>query len=441
MKNSNQLKLERAAKRTAMRAMIATAKAEKREFNPTEETTYDALKAEYDAFEGKIARAAEMEQMEATEAIQRSTPVSGTGYAPGPAGGEKREKAKAKRAYSIVRALNLKAEGRALDGLEAEMHQEANKEVQERGHSLSGVGVPSFIFEKRADLVAGSGAADGATVETSVGGLIPILRPKMKVESLGAQVLTGLTGNINFPKQDGASVAVWEGETDANAQSDATFATLGISPNRLGMFTQFSKQLLAQSTISVENLVRNDLETGIRLAVDAAAINGSGSGNQPTGILNTSGIGNVAMGTNGGVPTRNALIDLEAAIAAADGDEGTMGFLTTPGIRGKLRKTATDAGSGLFIWGEQNNTLLGYRAEVSNQSPSDLVKGTASDAHSIILGDWSKMILANWAGYDLVVDPYTLATTGMVKVTANSWWDILVRYPKAFAAIKDALVA
>lgn len=433
-----ELQEQRAAKKAQMRTLINTAKAEKREFTDNESTQYDALKAEYDAFEAKIARAKSVEELEARETAIPSNKATGQ---PGPAGGEQRELKKIRKNFSIARAIRLRSEGRALDGIEKEMHEEAAKEVAERGQSLQGIGVPSIMVEKRADLVAGTDAAGGYTVETEVGGLLPILRPKMKVEQLGATVLTGLRGNINFPKQNAASVAVWEGETDDNAQSDAAFGVVGVSPKRLGMFTQFSKQLLAQGTISVENFVRMDLETGIKLAVDKAAINGSGASGEPTGLLNTSGIGDVAMGTNGGNPTRDVLVDLESAIAANDADDGTLAFLTTPGIRGKLRKTKTDTGSGLFVWGEQSNTLLGYNAAVSTQVPSNLTKGTETAAHAILFGDWRQLLLANWAGFDLVVDPYTLANKAMVKVVANSWWDIMVRYPKAFAAIKDATVS
>jgi HK97 family phage major capsid protein len=354
--------------------------------------------------------------------------------------GEKREKEKIKRKYSLTRAIHLLANQRKLDGIELEMHQEAVKEVQDRGGAIGGLGVPSLMFEKRADLVAGTDTAGGHTVPTSTESLIPILRPRMRVESLGATVLSGLSGNLDFPKQDGASVAVWEGETDENAQSDATFKKLTMSPKRVGAFTKFSKQLLAQSSISVENFVRNDLEIAIALAVDAAAINGSGAGNQPTGLLNTTGIGSVAIGANGGAATRNQLVDLESAIAAENADEGVLAFLTTPGVRGALRKTKTDAGSGIFVWGEMANTLLGYNAQVSTQVPSNLTKGSGTNLHAMLFGDFSKLVLGNWAGLDIVIDPYTLATQAMVKVTVNSWWDIMVRYPKAFSAIKDIAV-
>ena len=96
---------------------------------------------------------------------------------------------------------------------------------------------------------------------------------------------------------------MWEGENTDNDQSDVTFDTVTLSPKRLGSFVIIGKQLIAQSSISIENLVRSRMNFSIAKAVDTAAINGSGSSNQPLGILGPSGIGSVAIGTNGGVPT------------------------------------------------------------------------------------------------------------------------------------------
>ena len=76
------------------------------------------------------------------------------------------------------------------------------------------------------------------------------------------------------------------------------------------------------------SLIRNDFVALLADAIDTAAINGSGSSNQPTGILNTSGIGSVAGGTNGASPTLDHLLDLKKEIAVDNADVATCGFLT-----------------------------------------------------------------------------------------------------------------
>jgi len=108
---------------------------------------------------------------------------------------------------------------------------------------------------------------------------------------------------LSIPRNNAIGAASWEGETDENAETNLTTDVIALAPKRLGALMDYTKQLLLQSSVSVDNLVRNDLQRAIAIALDYSAINGSGSSNQPTGILNTAGIGDVAMGTNGGVPT------------------------------------------------------------------------------------------------------------------------------------------
>ena len=71
---------------------------------------------------------------------------------------------------------------------------------------------------------------------------------------------------------------------------------------------------MLQGTPGIEELVRRDLTDGILAVVDSAVLNGSGSSGQPTGIRNTSGIGSVAMGTNGGAITMEKIVDLETEV-------------------------------------------------------------------------------------------------------------------------------
>lgn len=344
---------------------------------------------------------------------------------------------KASKQYSLLRAISLTSRGKQLDGIEAEMHQEAQKEIRDAGLTMEGnLQVPSMVFKR--DLTAGTTTAGGHTIATDLGDLIPILDPKLQTETLGATVLRGLTGDLKFPRGNADATATWEGENDANAETSPTFDQITLSPNRVGAFTDLSKQLLVQSSIDVENYVRNRLNFAVRKAVDSAAINGSGSGNVPEGILNVTGIGDVAGGTNGAVPTWANIVGLETEVAVDDADMGRLAYLLTPGVRGLLKSTVLDAGSGQFIWGQGSTELNGYTAAVSTQVPSALTKGTSNDCHAIVFGNWAELLIGQWAGIDLVVDPYTSSKNALVTLVVNSWWDIAVKHPESFAAMLDA---
>ena len=52
-------------------------------------------------------------------------------------------------------------------------------------------------------------------------------------------------------------------------------------------------------------------------------------------------------------------------------------------------------------------------------------------------GVWSNLIVGQWGGIELTVDPYSLSTTGATRIVALAELDVCVRYPEAFAAVLD----
>lgn len=427
MKKANALKQERFELLEELEAL--NTQAGERAFTDDEQVKYDGIRAKVTDLESQITRAEDTEHLAALRAGKKSS-----------TGGEKGEKQRISSDYSLMRAIRMAAKGKELDGLEGEMAQEARREAQRSGLTLSGnLQIPGML---KRDLTAGTASEGGNTVATDLGDLIPILEPKLKVRELGATYLTGLVGNLDLPRNNADATATWEGENDANAETSPTFDKISLTPKRLGAFTDISKQLMAQSSIDVENFVRGRLSFAVAKALDLAAINGSGSAPEPRGILNTSGIGDVAGGTNGATPDWADIVDLESALAVDNADMGSLAYLTTPGIRGYLKKTIIDSGSGQFIWPVNATEINGYPVDVSTQVPSTLTKGTASGiAHAIIFGNWADLIIGQWAGYDVVVDPYSNSKNAIVTIVVNSWWDIAVRHAESFAAMKDALTS
>lgn len=353
--------------------------------------------------------------------------------------GMTREEAKR---FSFVRAINALAnpnDRKAQDA--AAFEREASEAVAAKmGRAANGFFVPSEVQQR--DLLVGTATAGGNTVATNLlaANFIDVLRNKMALTGLGAQFLTGLVGQIAIPRQTSGATAYWVAENGAPTESQQAFDQVTMTPKTVGAFTDVSRKLLLQSSIDVEGFVRNDLATVLALAIDLAAINGSGASNQPTGILQVSGIGSVAGGTNGLIPTWGNIVDLESAVAVANADVGSLGYLTNAKVRGKLKQVSKVSGQNGFIW--DGDMVNGYATGVSNQVPSNLTKGTASGICSaIIFGNFADLIIGQWGTLDLMVDPYTGSTAGTVRVVALQDIDIAVRHAESFAAMKDALTA
>jgi HK97 family phage major capsid protein len=262
----------------------------------------------------------------------------------------------------------------------------------------------------------------------------------MEVVGLGANMMNNLVGNIAIPRQTGGATAYWVAESGAVTESQAAFDQVTLSPETVGAFSDISRRLLLQSSMDVEAFVRNDLATTLALEIDRAAINGSGSSNQPTGILNVSGIGSVVGGTNGAAPDWADIVDLESAVAVDNADVGTLGYLTNSAVRGKLLQTEKASSTGQFIWTD-NNTLRGYKAAVSNQVPSTLTKGSSSVCSAIIFGNWNDLLIGTWGGIDINIDTSTGSASGTVRVVALQDVDVAVRHAESFAAMQDATTA
>jgi len=353
------------------------------------------------------------------------------------------------REYSVRNAILL-ALGERTTGLEMDIHQSIEKKL---GRSSNGIFVP-LSLRSRGQRVPIATAMDSLTsgaaiVDTSLMPLIEILRNKMMTRALGARVLSGLTGNLSFPKQIASAVLSWVAENSGTdvSESDlsAFLGSISMGPKSAQATTAVSRQLLAQGSEDIEMLIRDDLAAVNALGLDLAAINGSGANNQPRGILNTSGIGSVVGGADGLAPTWAQIVDLETEVAVDNADIGTLAYLTNAKVRGQLKQTEKSTGTAQFIWekgaagfGEMN----GYRAAASNQVPSNLTKGTADGiASAILYGNWNDLMIGEWGVIEIIADPYSLKKQGMIELTSFMMADVAVRRAESFAAMKDALTA
>jgi HK97 family phage major capsid protein len=338
----------------------------------------------------------------------------------------------------LIKAVRGLVNGK-VEGFELEMHQEAEKEAREHGVEIKNFGIPSIVLEGRANSVTqGTQPADGAQlVKNEEQGMITLLKDALVTRALGARYISNLRGNVNFDKITQGATSTWQTEVSELGESTLKFASAAMAPKRLGTYSVVSKQLLAQSSYDIEQMIRQELMESIAVAVDNAAIKGSGTGNEPTGILNTSGIGAVAIGANGGDPTYNHIVGLEGAVDAQNALLANLAYLINTKTKAKLKTTKIDAGSGQFVL-PAGADLNGYKFVSSNMVPSNLTKGTGTDLSAILFGNWSDLIIGQWGGLDLMADPYTLATSGRVKIIVDSFWDVFVRRAASFAAIKDA---
>jgi HK97 family phage major capsid protein len=334
--------------------------------------------------------------------------------------------------YSLSRAIAAAASG---DWSQAGFEREVSQELQRGRHNAKGLLVPMSALIPSTRVMNTTDQA--AMIPTDHFGFIDILRPHSRVVEAGATVLPGLVGNVEIPRQTASLTAEWLSEDAALSGGDLSMDAVTLTPKVVGSMTSWSRKMMQQSVPGIEDLARNDLAAVIGRAVDLAALHGLGASNQPAGIYAAGGTNAVAMG---GVPTFGKLVDMVAEVAKDNALEGRLGFMTTPGMAGKLAQTlmASSAGSNMIWEGSlAQGRLAGFNAYATNQVRSDMGAGSE---HGLIFGNWAELIIGQWGALDVLVDPYTNADRGRVRITSFMTVDIGIRHGASFTKATGASV-
>ena len=326
------------------------------------------------------------------------------------------------RSYSITRALRQAAYGEALQGYEAEVDAEVTRQFGDR-KSANSVRIPTGIPLTR-DLTAGTASAGGYLVGTdNLGGsFIDVLRNRLVTVAMGATLLPNLRGNVTIPKQTGAATAVWLAtEASTITESQQTLGQISMTPKNVGGYTEVTRQLLLQSIPAADAMVMNDLAKVIGLAVDLAAMSGSGASGEPTGIINTAGIGSVS-GTS---LAYAGLLEFQSDLGNALIDSKRVGYVTTPAVGALLlqRQRFTSTDSPLWEGNLLEGKISGFRAMTSNGVPSA----------KMIFGNWEDLLIGEWGVLEIETNPFANFQGGIIGIRAIQSVDIAIRVAQSFS--------
>lgn len=316
--------------------------------------------------------------------------------------------------------------------------------------------VPYTALTSRATYATSGATTGGNLVQTDLmaDDFIEALRNSSVMMSLGVKALPGLVGDVAIPRRSGVAATYYlSSQTTAITQAESTFDQVTMTPKNLAALSKYSRQTLLQATPGIEELIRTDLTDGLNTAVDLGILNGSGSSGQPTGILNTSGIGSVAIGTNGGAITIETLVDLEEQVLIDNGNvSDSMAYVTNAKVLAELKKLragGSASGDGSFLFntdisgigrGPTPGAVNGYPLAVTNQVPSNLTKGSSSSVCSaVLIGDFSQATVGFYgAGLEITVgedsDDFSKALTSVRGIIS---YDVAVRHAESFAACLD----
>jgi len=363
--------------------------------------------------------------------------------------------AKDRRRFSyhrlLARAVAMKEGRGAVDGVEGEISRELERSWPSGLKRMGDVFAPIDLRsdqEKWDDMArrtmtsldVGKGTE---TVFQQYGQLIDLLRNRAVVIRSGATVMPGLTGPVGFPKLTGGPTVEWAAENPAapTTASDLAWGLANLVAKTLRGLVGYTRQFLAQSSVDVEGVTRNELAIGHGLAYDKAAFHGKGADGQPSGIYKAAGVNAVAFA---GVPTYAKIMDMVSAIYADNADVAAMRWITTPEMASKLTQTQrfTSTDTPLWVGNLSDGTMVGYGASSTNQVSKTMSgsEETGLTEHGIAFGNWAELLIGMFGALDLLIDPYTSADKQIIKVHTFQMTDMLLKHAESFAKSTGATI-
>ena len=317
--------------------------------------------------------------------------------------------------FSLIKAINDVVNNRNINEDALNVIEMGATEMRKSGLSYSGqIQLP---VEERGDAVAATVATDGKEiVATDKLNILSPLMGKSILAEAGATFLTGLVGNISIPNYTGSTCG-WKGELEAADNGKGTFGSVELSPKRLTAYIDISKQFLTQDSVGAEEMLRADIVNSLVAKLEQTIFgDAAGDTTKPAGIFNSAEV--VA-------PSYQGVCEAEAAVTDYSGEKR---FVMSPTAKSAF-KQATISGT------KSDLRLLLEDGEVDGYPVSDSSNVVAG---GYAFGDFSELVVAQWGGIDIVVDPYTLATKNAIRLVINAYFDAKVRRNGAIKAYKIA---
>ena len=321
--------------------------------------------------------------------------------------------ARAAADFSFGKFVKEAAKG-ALTGLEAEMTQEGSNEMRNAGVNVSGgFNIPSAVLRAMGTVTQSTDAtAFGGAIGKQDSGIVANYAPADLASKLGVRNLSGLNGDVQMQVQGTLTAAGSALEGAARSEALPTFGAVTLSPTRYAAHVGVTQQMLAQSGDDMGAFIQMDIRRALDKQFNAAII---------TEIE--------ANDTDLAYATNNPL-DVEAALLGADVDLNDVRFISASDAYRTFRALSLDAGSGDLFANDPKvrQSIIGYAGEVSSQA-------TAGSAYFF---DKNQMVTGQWGGMNLIVDPYTAAANGVVRIIANEYRDVEVLQAGSFKTITGA---
>jgi len=416
MKNSIELRQDRAELIGKADSMLNLAKDETRDFTNDEQVSYDGMMTNID----KLAKDIQVvERQEKLNAEIASNPVSHET--------QNVSDSKEVRDYSFIDAAKAATSGR-VEGLVREMDQEARSE--NRNQEFKGIAIPYSVLESRA---AVNTALTAGSSPTNVLSFVEQLSNASILIEAGANFYSGVSADQKIPVIAGVSTGFYTeaGDDSGAASLSGTVSGATLSPNVAISGVEVSAASMVQNS-SVEGAFRNSIAKSIMSKLENQLLSAANIAGGPDSFF--------ADATAGGTTSdASALTDLAAAQAALYGAgvemNSNIAVLMNPNAYADLMGVAgADFTAGYLDMVARRVATMPYyvSSNVGNNA------GALQALARVLVLDMDSVHMALFGGLDMLVDPYTNAAFGGTRLITTALVDGLAVQPARRVKIVEA---
>jgi HK97 family phage major capsid protein len=275
-------------------------------------------------------------------------------------------------------------------------------------------------------------SAGGFTVPDPLAAeFIDNLRSQSVVMQAGAMTVPMASETLAIARAIGDPAVAWRNENAAVAETDPTYDRVTFTARTLAGGVKMSREL-AQDSINIGAMVQQQLAAEMARKLDLAALFGSGTAPEPRGIANTVGINSVAMGANGAaISSYDRLLDAiyELTLNNIPAPFAAVMHPRTQLALQKLKETSTAAPLAMPPW------VANTPAFITTSAPITETQGTATNASSILFGNYSMCLIGMRQQVEIRIFDQTFADNGQLYVQAWLRADVQLAQPKAFTKL------
>lgn len=333
--------------------------------------------------------------------------------------------------YDLGRVLQAVAANKELTGLERDLSEELKDTFRSEHGGTNSIVIPQNVlarnYLKRAGQNATTGADGGYMVptETRNGSFIDILMQNTILGRRGAQVLEGLSGNVEIPKLTTGATMLHKSETADAELSQLVMGQLALSPKRATTQLYLSNQLLRQTAGVVEKVVMDHLQSVAANTWDKYGIVGTGLNDQPLGITSLDGKNTI---TYGGAAVYGDIVSAMAKQMEDFTYTADSIWLMDSATWAKFAVLEVSATAGKLAIDLTTNRIRGHEYEVCSYLTD----------HKTIFGDIKQIVVGMFGGIEIIRENVTRAKSGETVLTAAMYYDIGAKYDQAFCVSTDS---